>query len=75
MPAAEGQAMRKRITIEFDEELTPEMYGDFISAIWMSARAFSSSRDLNFHVRHDGDSSLSHELNEQWDSYRDQAQW
>ncbi|MFD3746509.1 hypothetical protein [Nocardia sp. NPDC058633] len=66
---------RKKLTIEFDEPLTEELYANLASLVWMQLRAIADAADFEFTVRHDGPASMSEKLNQHWDRFAQQAQW
>ncbi|MBF6227134.1 hypothetical protein IU470_18735 [Nocardia abscessus] len=66
---------RKKLTIEFDEPLPPELYANIASVIWLQVRAMSDAANFEFDVRHDGPASMSKELNEHWERFAEEARW
>ncbi|MGW6331869.1 hypothetical protein [Nocardia rhamnosiphila] len=66
---------RKKLTIEFDKPLPPELYANLASLIWLQVRAMSDAANFDFNVLHDGPVSMSAELNEHWERFAEQAQW
>ncbi|AXK90068.1 MULTISPECIES: hypothetical protein [Actinomycetes] len=66
---------RKKLTIEFDKPLPSELYANIISATWMNMRAIADAANFEFTIHHDGESSLSVELNNHWDRFATEAWW